>query len=69
MKLAKEGKIEAVIGKPAFITNNFSFSGVAISKKVLTASYIDSLLNGFKKEIMTNSDMRIHGQQVLQQKA
>ncbi|KAF3940829.1 hypothetical protein ABW19_dt0204227 [Dactylella cylindrospora] len=71
--MSKEGKLEGMIGKPAFITENepllarLSFGMGSISRQALAACYIDALLNGIpdKKDIWRNADLKKRGGDIL----
>ncbi|KAF3916641.1 hypothetical protein ABW20_dc0104601 [Dactylellina cionopaga] len=72
LDLAKEGKIEAVITKPAFITNGEPLLGrllggtMSVSKEAMAACYLDAVFNGCDKQVLSNGDLKIRGAAALE---
>ncbi|KAF3087275.1 hypothetical protein TWF569_008950 [Orbilia oligospora] len=62
--IAKEGKLDAYVAKPGFITTGtplfgrLTFGKWWVSKEAMTAGYLDLLLHGNEKKVFWNDDLR-----------
>ncbi|KAK6516143.1 hypothetical protein TWF506_006053 [Arthrobotrys conoides] len=71
LEISKEGKLDAYITKPGFITNGhpllwkITFGKWWVSKEAVAASYLDILFNGNEKKALWNDDLRVVGAEAL----
>ncbi|KAF3939342.1 hypothetical protein ABW19_dt0204875 [Dactylella cylindrospora] len=71
VEMAKEGKIDCIIGKPGFITEGepllarLFLGTMSVSKQAMAAAYLDGFFNGSEKQLWQNSDLRSIGARAL----